>query len=325
MHLELLDYKKGIVFIHASNEAGLDVVFCNIGASIYSIKIDEIYVSLTPKSFEEFIHSKHFFGKTIGRICGRVKDGKLTIEDKTYQMEHNEGKNCLHSGSDSIAFKKWNYSYRRIKGGAIITFIYRSKWKESGLNGHGYYSVTYKIPEDQLNLVIEHEASCSKPTYMNLTNHLYLNLGEENILNHTLYIDSKKVVKMDDELCYQDVIPANPIFDFSKPHLISEHIHDSELVAKKLNGYDSIFVLNDSESKTPKLILESSKYLLRAYSNYPSVLIYTDGYPTQCELIDGKKEEEFQGATIEFEHPKPIYLAKREPYHFKSRLEFERK
>ena len=145
MNIESLYGKHGTEFISITNNVGLEVILSNYGASIYQLKLDLEDMVLTPKSFETFFHNTKYYGLTIGRIAGRVKNGLLTVNDKTYQLEQNEGSNCLHGGYHSIAFRKWRTQVITHKEYIIVKFYLTTKKGEGGFNGKCEYIVSYKI------------------------------------------------------------------------------------------------------------------------------------------------------------------------------------
>ena len=90
-NFDIFKANHGIFFISVSNDAGMEVTFCSMGASVYSLKLDIEPLILSYRDFETFYHSSSYQGKTIGRISGRIKDGLLTINDQTYQLDKNDG------------------------------------------------------------------------------------------------------------------------------------------------------------------------------------------------------------------------------------------
>ena len=58
-----------------------------------------------------------------------------------------------------------------------MTFSYISKDGEEGYPGDLIVNVTYKL-SDENGLELDMKAMTSKPTLVNLTNHVYFNLGK---------------------------------------------------------------------------------------------------------------------------------------------------
>ena len=109
----------------------------------------------------------------IGRVGNRIADGKFKIDDEEYTLAQNNGTNALHGGL--IGFDKviWNSS---IGVNASVTFTYVSKDGEEGYPGDLVTNVTYVLTDDN-GLELNMKAMTSTPTLVNLTNHVYFNLG----------------------------------------------------------------------------------------------------------------------------------------------------
>ena len=113
----------------------------------------------------------------IGRVGNRIADGKFKIDGQEYTLAQNNGTNALHGGL--IGFDKviWNSS---IGVNASVTFTYVSKDGEEGYPGDLVTNVTYVLTDDN-GLELNMKAMTSTPTLVNLTNHVYFNLGNKKI------------------------------------------------------------------------------------------------------------------------------------------------
>lgn len=47
------------------------------------------------------------YGATCGRVAGRISKARFTLNDEDYELEANNGPNCLHGGSEGFDRKNW--------------------------------------------------------------------------------------------------------------------------------------------------------------------------------------------------------------------------
>ncbi len=135
--------KENMKKIIIKNNKGLEVILLPLAASIYSISLDGEILTLTPSSLEDFAKTNLYYGKTVGPIPNRIKDGKVNIEGKTYQLEINEGKNTLHSGIKGICNQLFDYEVINKNEEIVVIFSYKKKDMFDGLPGNIVYQIKY--------------------------------------------------------------------------------------------------------------------------------------------------------------------------------------
>ena len=98
-----------VSFFTIKNNKDIEITFCNRGASIYSIKYKDQFVTYHPKNQSDFLTDNFYYGRALGRVAGRIKDGKINVSDKDYQLEVNETggakHNTLHGGTMEFLIK----------------------------------------------------------------------------------------------------------------------------------------------------------------------------------------------------------------------------
>ena len=99
----------------------LKVVLSCLGASIVEVKYDDDLMTLTPIDYDDLNREDVYYGKTIGPISNRIKDGLVTIGDKDYCLPLNEKGVCNHSGKVGLSNQMFDVS---IENGRVI-FIYK--------------------------------------------------------------------------------------------------------------------------------------------------------------------------------------------------------
>ena len=61
-----------------------EVVLCDLGAAIFSIKLDGKLMSQSFIDKKDFFKSNNYHGKTIGRVCNRLPGNEVEINNKKY-------------------------------------------------------------------------------------------------------------------------------------------------------------------------------------------------------------------------------------------------
>lgn len=284
-----------INFIELTNSLDTIVTLCNVGASIYDIKtidkdnnIESILYTTNNKM--EFPFDNSYFGKTIGRTGGRIKDNKFRLNGKDYHIISKDP-NGLHGGIDGLSFKEFDYKLNNTDDYSEVIFSYISKDLESGYPGNLDLKVIYKLYKRINKLVVKYEASTDKDTLLNLSNHAYFNLSgnaKSDILNHELFINSSKMERIKN-LIPEEIVDCSKIYSFKEPHKVGDYLFDKEII-NNTNGYDFPYIFDDDSTNEYKVILkeEVSKRVMKIKTTYPVVVVYTCNY-TGDELMNNKK------------------------------------
>lgn len=286
-----------IPMIEVENALGLKVTLCNVGASIYSIYLNEDIMTLTPKNPNDFLLPTAYYGKTIGAITNRVKGGKVLINDKEYQMQLNEGDNTLHGGNFSLSnlifSQKLNYGNNFFS----VIFSFKKKKLKDGLPGNINYYICYSINDSSNDILLDMKAVSDDDTVIALTNHSYFCLGDKNVNNLSLQINASKYVVTDkDDLTPLEEKEVSHVLDFKKMKLISKDLNNKEIQSVKTKGYDHHYIFDDDNSP---IILENRKYRLTIETNFSGCQIYTDNYPDNIIMTANENETFNRGVAIE--------------------------
>ena len=73
----------------------------SFGASVLSCKHLGEEVTLQQESLKDLVdvEKNPKYGATCGRVAGRISKAKFTLNDEDYELQANNGPNCLHGGS----------------------------------------------------------------------------------------------------------------------------------------------------------------------------------------------------------------------------------
>jgi aldose 1-epimerase len=230
-------------------------------------------------SFESYrLHARHA-GAIAGRFANRIKNGELTIDGKTYQLDRNQAdvttgapRHHRHGGSMGFGKRTWRVLAH---GEDFATLGLVSPDGDGGYPGTLTAQCTYHLAEPG-TLQIEIVATTDAPTAVNLVHHSYWSLDHGAPIDaQRLQIDADFTTPVDD-----DVIPTGEIvrvagsrMDFRAPRAIHASAGDAARAP-----YDQSFVLRKGTAFGRAAILESASgdLAMEVWTNEPA-LQFNDG------------------------------------------------
>jgi aldose 1-epimerase len=236
-----------------SGKNGVEARISTYGATLVSLKVPDRTgklgnVVLGFDSVDNYVKGVPFFGATIGRYGNRIALGKFTLDGKSYQLPTNDGPNSLHGGTKGFDKRLWKAE----AGKDAVKLTYVSADGEEGYPGALTVTVTYTLKADN-SLTISYDATTTKPTVVNLTNHSYFNLSgnpETPITGEVLKINADAFTPVSSTLIPTGVLKpvAGTPFDFRTATTIGTRIEakDEQLLFGK--GYDHNWVLNKAKA-----------------------------------------------------------------------------
>ena len=289
-------------FLTATNSVGMEVTLSDFGAGIYQLKLDGVPMIAGFKDYEAWMNDLAYHGKCVGRIAGRIPNGTITFNGKSYQVDKNEGEKTLHGGKDGYSFKLFNMDMSNTKEGLTVDYYITSKNLDQGFPGEVLTRVRYIIPEKERRLRIEFKTVSDEDTPIDLTIHTYFNLGgEESIKNNVLKVDADSILTYNDDLTAKNYIAAPTFASLNEGKIINEVI-SNEYFAKN-GGLDTAFHKERRNKDNPHAILENSKYKLTLTSSYDDVVIYTSNCgPFGQELSNGNLNAKHCSIALEPEY-----------------------
>lgn len=155
-------------------------------------------ISLGYDSVAGYEYNFPYIGVVVGRVAGRIANGKFSIDGKDYQLVINNGPNNIHGGVTGFSRRLWN---TKIDDNRLV-MTYTNPDGEEGFPGEVKTTVIYSLTEDGA-LTIDYTATTTKPCPINLTNHSYFNLkGHDNddVLDHVVQINANECVPVNENL-----------------------------------------------------------------------------------------------------------------------------
>lgn len=268
------------------NRNGLTAQITNYGAKIVSLTVpnaagEKADIVLGFSTLDEWMEKETYFNAIIGRYANRIKNGRFTLDGKTYQLPVNNGTNSLHGGVHGWNEKIWEVVGQNTNS---ISLHYRCKDAEEGYPGTVDVYVTYRLTRENA-LQITCEAKTDSPTVIGFTNHAYFNLageGSGDVRNHVLQVFADAYTPFDDTACPTGEIAAveGTPMDFREPQRIADRIDDPFFAPGR--GIDNNFVIRGAEPRQGKLmqaaVVAADGRTMEVWTTLPGLQVYTGNW-----------------------------------------------
>lgn len=214
-----------------------------------------------------------YFGAIVGPVANRVACAKISLGGSQWEMERNEGANCLHSGSGGTHDREWQVSKR---SAASVTLKLDLQHGTSGLPGNRILTARYHVTDNN-TLHLSLKAQSDADTVMNMAHHPYWNLdAQPTVRDHKLSVQAKHYLPVDAQrLPTGQVKPVvGTEYDFLSPRPVPTHI-----------ALDNNFCLSDDRRRAPELaaiLTGSSGMTLRIETTEPGLQVYNGSGISPC-------------------------------------------
>jgi aldose 1-epimerase len=191
-----------------SDGMGLSVDLLNYGARICSINFHASELALGLSEIRDYLDERNYLGASIGPIANRIANGQLIVNGEFLQMPRNQGKHTLHSGGAGFDKHFW-----QVESHSPNQICYRLDYDMTlaGLKGTLTTKAIYRVTDGCLT--VKYRSSCDTPCFINLTNHVYLNLSSLNdISDHKFQLNADSFVVVD-----SNMIPTGELKMLDKP------------------------------------------------------------------------------------------------------------
>lgn len=301
---KIISHPGDIRFVDFYNRNNFHVILSNYGASIYEIDaIDKDNnlecVTLSPIMIRYF-NNDRYYGLTIARVAGRIKDAQFTVNKELFRIKPNENKNLLHSGYDTTAYRLFDFKIDDNDDETIVTYSLKIKDKEDGFPGNLDLRVVYTLYKGEDTINVRYLALSDKDTILNITNHSYFNLSgnlKSPIDDELLSVNKELLGVMDDELIISSLEDVPEEYDFRNPMPIGKYFSSEKVRETGIGGYDHLW-----SGKNPlhiTLYSEKNGRYLEIDSNYKDVIMYTNNDASQTVFPGNTKDRPHLGIAIE--------------------------
>lgn len=276
--MKILDVAKKTIFItnfkrYILNQVTIKNDFISLTVLDYGAIIQKLLVknkegiaTNVVVGYEEplkYLTDNKALGACIGRFAGRISNGSFTIDGINYPLYSVNGVH-LHGGKEGFGKKTWTISKVEDGNDPLVTLSYFSKDMEEGYPGNLTVTLTYKLIGRSLHII--HEATTDKATPVNLTNHSYFKLDEEEQMDHyNLRLSCPQYVELDQKLVPTGNIisVANTAFDFQDQKKIGT------------TRFDTPFVLDPTLPFNTLLSSPKSGISMEVLTNQHAMVVYT--------------------------------------------------
>lgn len=253
----------------------IELTLCSYGASVYSLKFDKRDMTVHPDDFNDFLQAKFYYGKTCGRTSGRLIMPSYQIDGISYPVKPFGGDSTkLHGGALGFSYQNFELTSAREEDGYDgITFKWVSRDGEEDYPGELTLFVNYRVYDDD-TVKISYNATTTKDTLCNITNHMYFNLnGKQSIDQHEVYIDSSSYIDLKENLVpIKKVAVDHTAFDYRVPTRLKTRLN--YLSKTFINGYDHTWIFDQNIGHV-RLRNDDDTYQLDITTNYPAVVLFT--------------------------------------------------
>jgi len=278
-----------------TNANGMEVCITNLGGRVVSImvpdrdgKLQDVVLGYdNVAQYADRVNSPSDYGSSIGRYANRISKHSITIGDKNYELVPNDGDNCLHGGPTGWQYQV--YDAEQIDGKTLkLTMV--SPDGDNGFPGEVTAITTYTLTDENI-LDITWEATTTKETVINQTNHCYFNLnGDPSRVgtNMELYVNADNFTPSDaNYIPTGEILPVEGTpFDFRTPKVLAEVVNDTTFdQIKNATGVDHNFCLNtykdgkgDDTEVAATLYSPETGIFLEVFTNEPGIQVYTGNF-----------------------------------------------
>ncbi|MBQ8431929.1 MAG: galactose mutarotase [Clostridia bacterium] len=285
-----LENGQEVSYYTMKNQNGMVVRICEFGGAIMEIRVPDKYGRMTDvvcgyDSLRDYAMASGYQGALVGRVGNRIAKGKFTLDGLEYSLFCNNGENALHGGKVGYSHRIWNVKPVDGEEPKLILTL-TSPDGDEGYPGTVNVQVTYTLLSSNA-LSIHYEAETDRRTPLNMTNHVYFNLGgyaSGKVFDHVLQIDADAYLPTNTAL-----IPTGEIrpvegtpFDFREPKTIGRDFDLTNEDIAIAGGFDHCFCFTGGESKEPVLRIEAYEpntgRFLQVYTNQPCVQFYSGNF-----------------------------------------------
>jgi aldose 1-epimerase len=304
---------KPVTLYTLRNANGVEAKIATFGATLVSLTTPDrqghlANVVLGFDSVEPYVRGVPFYGAIIGRYGNRIAAGRFTLDGHNYQLSVNDGSNSLHGGARGFDKRLWTAVAVETRGVPSLKLTYISANGEEGYPGKLTVHVTYTLLADN-SLSISYEATTTKPTVVNLTNHTYFNLTgqpERPILDHLLQINAARFTPVDANLIPTGELRAvaGTPFDFTTATAIGARIGADDEQLRFGRGYDHNWVLDRSGALSTAAVLTdpTSGRVMEVRTTEPGIQFYSGNFMDGRPAGTGTVYQHRTGLCLETQH-----------------------
>ncbi|KRM44605.1 galactose mutarotase [Lentilactobacillus parafarraginis] len=230
------------------NSHHVSVSVLTLGSTLYELNVPDANgqphnIVLNYQHSADYLKNPFYVCMAIGRVAGRIANGKLNIDGKSYSLPTNEGTTTLHGGPRGFNTFIWHGEIVNQHGNDVIVMHRIQTEVDDHFPGDMDVTITYSLSDDD-TVAIKFDAKATEDTVFNPTQHTYFNLGNtDTIKQHLIKVNSSEVLELDDK----KIPTANRInvkqtpWDFRIFHQLGRAIKGMDNTTE--HGFDDVFAV----------------------------------------------------------------------------------
>jgi len=269
-----------------ANAAGASAQVVTYGGIVTALRMPDRHgrfadVVLGFNDLAAYVAGHPYFGAIAGRIAGRVRGGRITVEGRVYQLARNDGSNHLHGGRVGLDKRVWAaHPMPRADGADSLQLTYRSPDGEEGYPGTMDLSVTYTLTATNA-LLVETEARADRVTPLSLAHHSYFNLageGSGTVEGHEVQIFASVIIPTDEKLTFSGRRESvtGSASDFTRPRRLGDAL------PQLFQAHGDFYLLREPAAAPPvkptltaRVVEPRSGRVLEVYTDESGLQFYT--------------------------------------------------
>lgn len=267
------------------NAAGMQVKIVNYGGIITELQVPDQHGQLDNvvvgyPTLADYENDPFYIGAIVGRYANRIAKGRIEIDNQVFQLDINNGPNCLHGGAAGFHKMVWGAEATQGSGYVGVKLRCISPDGAAGFPGNLTTTAEYRL-DDHNRLTLIFDGTTDALTPVSYTQHAYFNLaGKGSVLNHELWLASDAITPVDNDINPTGAFlpTVDTPFDFSSLKPIGQHIDDDHPQLALAGGYDHNFVVacdGASLIKQAELKDPSSGRWMTLSTNSPGMQVYS--------------------------------------------------
>ncbi|WP_434622894.1 aldose epimerase family protein [Azospirillum sp. B2RO_4] len=272
------------------NRRGMVVRITNYGAKIEQVLVPDRDGTLGDvvqgyDGIEGAMGGQASMGSFIGRYCGRIPDGRFTLDGVAHQAAVNSPPNTLHGGLRGSRFRV--FDARQLDEASLeLTYVFQDG--EEGFPGTLPLRLVYSVGDDNALTIAWTAVAADKTTIANFTDHTFFNLSGDpgsSILDHVATVHAGRYLALSDS-----AVPTGEMVDvtgtphdFRTPTALGARIDADDPMLALGKGYDLHYVI-DRPANGPAPVLHArflhpgSGRTLEVLSTEPGLQFYTGNF-----------------------------------------------
>ncbi|AWK88162.1 aldose epimerase family protein [Azospirillum thermophilum] len=251
-------------------------------------------------------------GSFIGRYCGRIDQGRFTLDGVEHRTAVNAPPHTLHGGQRGSRMRV--FDARQLDEASLeLTYVFQDG--EEGFPGTLPVRLVYSLSDDNALTIAWNAVAADRRTVANFTDHTFFNLSGDlgsSILDHVATVRASRYLPLNGTAIptgEQAEVAGTP-FDFRAPTAFGARIEADHPMLVNGRGYDLHYVIDkpaDLMGLHARILHPGSGRTLEVLSTEPGLQLYTGNF------LEGKSPRDLgKGGTLYTRHS--AFCA--EPSHF---------